>query len=127
MTLVIDASAVAEVLLGTVRGRAVAARLAEQRLVAPGHLGVEVASVLRGWVLGGHLTAEEGLRALHEYGELGVEVLPTDSLLIDAWGLRNNLSAYDAVYVALARALECPLLTLDERLAKAAPDCAILP
>jgi predicted nucleic acid-binding protein len=49
---------------------------------------------------------------------------PHDFLLPRVWELRNNLTAYDAVYVALAEALDAPLLTRDRRLAGAAGHCA---
>lgn len=126
MTCVVDASVVAEVLLGTRTGRVCAARLGDRALVAPAHLGAEVASVIRGLCLGGHLEEEAGLRALVELPLLGIEQLPTDGLLVDAFRARQNLSAYDALYVALARRLAVPLLTLDARMAAAAPDCAEL-
>lgn len=124
MTLVVDASVVAEVLLGTRRGKEAATSMGEQALVAPHHLTAEVLSVIRGWTLGGHLSHERALVALNEYGELGVELIDSTELLPDAFALRHNLTAYDASYVVLARALNCPLLTLDERIVKAAPDYA---
>lgn len=127
MTLVVDASAVAEVLLGTDRGRAAAPLLRDAQLIAPDILTAEVASVLRGWSLSGRLSDDDGRRGLRECRELGVVLLPAAPLLEDVWALRHNVSAYDACYVALARAQGCSLLTLDARLAAAAPDCAIRP
>ena len=59
MTLVVDASVVAEVLLGTERGRRAAPLLGEHLLIAPDHLTAEVASVVRGWSLGGHIADDE--------------------------------------------------------------------
>lgn len=127
MTWVVDASVVAEVLLGTERGLAAAQRLGKHQLVAPGHLATEVASVVRGWSLGGHLSDEDALQALHEFGLLGVEHVEMVTLLPQAWELRHDLTADDALYVVLARTLDCALLTLDARLASAAPDCAVVP
>ena len=127
MTLVVDASAVAEILLGTQAGRRAAALLGEHKLIAPQHLTAEVASVIRGWSLSRQITDEQALRAFREFEALGVEQVPMMSLLPAIYALRHNISAYDAVYVVVARAAECSLLTLDARLAEAAPDCAQLP
>ncbi|MFT4259839.1 type II toxin-antitoxin system VapC family toxin [Microbacterium sp.] len=127
MTLVVDASAVAEILFGTEAGRRAAALLEGHQLLAPQHLTAEVASVIRGWSLSGQITDEQALRAFREFEELGVEQVPTMSLLPAVYSLRHNISAYDAMYVVLARAVPCQLLTLDVRLAASAPDCALLP
>ena len=127
MTLVVDASAVAEILLGTEAGRRAAALLDGHELLAPQHLTAEVASVIRGWSLSLQITEEVALRAFRELDELGIEQVPMMSLLPAVYTLRHNLSAYDAMYVVLARAAQCSLLTLDARLAASAPDCALLP
>src|SRR6267142_1577542 len=94
--IVVDASALLEALLRTPAARAVEERLFEpqQTLHAPHLLDIEVAQVIRRY--------------------------PHDFLLPRVWDLRNNLTAYDAVYVALAEALDAPLLTRDQRLAAAA-------
>lgn len=123
MSLVVDASAVADALLGTRRGRDVATQLGDHMLVAPGHLTAEVLSVLRGWTMAGLVGQERALTALHDFDQLGIELIDTTPLLADAYALRHNLSADDALYVVLARALGCRLLTLDARVANSAPDC----
>lgn len=127
MTLVVDASAVAEILVGSARGSAAALLLADHVLIAPSHLSAEVASVVRGWSLGGHVTDDQALALLADFVDLGVEPIDMADLLPEVWSLRHNLTAYDALYVVLARATDCRLLTLDSRLASAAPDCALLP
>lgn len=127
MTLVVDASAVAEILFGTAAGRRAAALLGGHELVAPQHLTAEVASVIRGWSLSRQITDEQALRAFGEFDALGVEQVPMMSMLPAVHALRHNLRAYDAMYVVLARAAQCSLLTLDARLAASAPDCALLP
>lgn len=127
MTLVVDASAVAEILLGTEAGGRAAALVDGHELLAPQHLTAEVASVIRGWSLGRQITDEMALRAFHEFEALGVEQMPMMSLLPAVYALRHNVSAYDAMYVVLARAAQCSLLTLDARFAASAPDCALLP
>ena len=127
MTLVVDASAVAEILFGTEAGRRAAELLDGHELLAPQHLTAEVASVIRGWSLSGQITDEQALRAFREFDALEVEQVPMTSLLPSVYSLRHNISAYDAMYVVLARAVQCELLTLDARLAAAAPDCTLLP
>ncbi|WP_460800996.1 type II toxin-antitoxin system VapC family toxin [Microbacterium sp. GXF6406] len=126
MTLVVDASAVAEILFGTEQGRRAAVLLDGHELIAPQHLTAEVASVVRGWSLSGQTSDELALRAFREFEDLGVEQVPMVASLPAVYALRHNISAYDAMYVVLARAAQCRLLTLDARLAAAAPDCALL-
>ena len=127
MTVVVDASVVAELLLGTERGFVAAPLLRDQPLIAPPHLETEVASVIRGWSLGGHVTEAEALQAFREFEQLGVEQIEMTSLLPEVWALRHNLTAYDAMYVVLARAVGCEVLTFDERMTAVAPDCAVVP
>lgn len=118
--IVLDASAVIELLLGTAPG--VAARIARrgESLHAPHLLDVEVAHVLRRLQASGDLTEERGRQALEDLADLDLERYPHHDLLPRVWELRRNLTAYDAVYVALAEALRAPLLTLDGRLAASA-------
>lgn len=127
MTLVVDASAVAEILFGTEAGRRAAAVLDGHELLAPQHLTAEVASVIRGWSLSGQITDEQALRAFREFDALSVDEVPMMPMLPAVYALRHNISAYDAMYVVLARAVQCHLLTLDARLAAAAADCTLLP
>lgn len=127
MTLVVDASAVAEILFGTEAGRRAAVLLDRHELLAPQHLTAEVASVVRGWSVSQQITDEQASRAFLEFDALGVEQVPMMSMLPAVYALRHNISAYDAMYVVLARAAQCSLLTLDARLAASAPDCALLP
>lgn len=56
-----------------------------------------------------------------------VEQIAMTDLLPEVWSLRHQVSADDAMYVVLARAAGCVLLTLDARLARAAPDCCVVP
>lgn len=127
MTLIVDASAVAEILLGTAAGRRAATMLEGHELLAPQHLTAEVASVIRGWSLSRQISDEQALRAFREFVALDVEQVPMAQMLPAVYALRHNVSAYDAMYVVLARAAACRLLTLDGRLAAVAPDCAVLP
>jgi predicted nucleic acid-binding protein len=119
--MVLDASALVELLLGTASGRSVAARIADPGLAlhVPHLADVEVAQALRRYVRDGALDAESAAEALENLRSLDLERHGHEALLDRVWALRANLTAYDAVYVALAEALECTLLTCDGRLARA--------
>jgi predicted nucleic acid-binding protein len=121
--IVIDASALLEVLLRTPSAHAVETRLFEeprQTLHAPHLLDVEVAHVLRRYATMGEIDDQRGTEALADLGDFPIRRYPHDFLLPRVWTLRNNFTAYDAVYVALAEALNARLLTRDRRLAAAA-------
>lgn len=118
---VLDASAVVELLLGTALGRAVAARVSDPAidLAAPHLLDVEVAQALRRYVRDRTLTPREAAGALDDLRALDIERHGHEALLDRVWALRENLTAYDAAYVALAEALGTTLLTCDRKLARA--------
>ena len=120
--IVVDASALLEALLQTSAAEAVRRRLfaPNQTLHAPHLLDIEVTQVVRRYTMAGELEAEQGRSVLGNLVALPIRRYPHDFLLPRVWELRNNLSAYDAVYVALAEALDAPLLTRDKRLATAA-------
>lgn len=120
--IVVDASALLEVLLRTPMAPAVEARLfvPGRTLHAPHLLDVEVAQVIRRYAAGGDVDQERGRASLVDLADFPLHRYPHDFLLPRIWGLRNNLTAYDAVYVALAEALDAPLLTRDRRLAASA-------
>jgi predicted nucleic acid-binding protein len=120
--IVVDASAVLETLLRTPAARAVEKRPFEPRqtLHAPHLLDIEVAQVIRRYAAKGEIDSERGRAALADLADFPLRRYPHDFLLPRVWDLRNNLTAYDAVYVALAEALDAPLLTRDQRLAAAA-------
>jgi predicted nucleic acid-binding protein len=120
--IVVDASALLEALLRTPAARAVERRLFEpsQTLHAPHLLDVEVAQVVRRYAANRDIDLERGRMALEDLADLPLRRYPHDFLLPRVWDLRNNLTAYDAVYVALAEVLDVPLLTRDKRLAASA-------
>jgi predicted nucleic acid-binding protein len=122
--IVVDASALLEALLRTPAAEAVKARLfaARETLHAPHLLDVEVAHVVRRYAAMGDIDPERGRAALADLADFPLRRYPHDLLLPRVWELRNNLTAYDAVYVALAEALDAPLVTRDQRLAAAAGD-----
>jgi predicted nucleic acid-binding protein len=120
--IVLDASAVVEWLLRLPRADAVEARMASPDATSmhvPHLLAVEVAQVVRRFVTAGGLSATRGEEALADLADLDAYRHPHEPLLPIMWEVRANLTAYDAVYVALARALDAPLVTLDRRLADA--------
>jgi predicted nucleic acid-binding protein len=120
--IVIDASALLEALLRTPAAKAVERRLfdARQTLHAPHLLDVEVTQVIRRYAANGEIDSERGRAALSDLADFPLRRYPHGFLLPRVWELRDNLTAYDAVYVALAEALDAPLLTRDQRLAAAA-------
>ncbi len=93
--------------------------VAYEDLAAPELIDVEVASVLRRHWLAKTLSARRFAAALADLAELPIVRFPALPLLHRVYELRANVSAYDAVYVALAELLDCPLLTADRRLAAA--------
>ncbi|MGH8288482.1 MAG: type II toxin-antitoxin system VapC family toxin [Steroidobacteraceae bacterium] len=117
----LDASAAIELVLQTPRAERVAARVLdpEERIHAPYLIDVEVAQVLRRLVHAKELTPARGGLALSDFAELVIERHPHLPLLTRIWSLRTSLSAYDATYVALAEALAVPMLTCDDKLARA--------
>jgi predicted nucleic acid-binding protein len=119
--IVLDASAVVELLLQTTTGVRVGQRIASrvESLHAPHLLDIEVAQVLRRFEAGGALTPERAEQALADLLDLDVRRHAHDLLLPRVWQLRHNLTAYDAAYVALAEALDAPLVTTDGRVARA--------
>ena len=123
MTLVVDATVVASALIdGGPEGVWAAEQLAAGPLVAPHHMPVEVASVLRRAVLRGEISQGVAALALQDLSDLRIELFPFAPFARRVWALRDNVSTYDAWYVALAEALEVPLATLDARLGRA-PGC----
>jgi len=120
--IVVDASALVELLLRTPAANAVESRLFApgETLHAPHLIDVEVAQVIRRYAAIGDIDARSGGDALTDLSDLPLRRYPHDLLLPRIWRLRHNLTAYDAIYVALAEALDAPLLTRDERLAAAA-------
>jgi predicted nucleic acid-binding protein len=119
--IVVDASALVEILLRTPAAPVIERRLFDTGLTlhAPQLLDIEVAHALRRYALSGQIEGERGRAALAVLADLPVNRYPHRLLLPRIWDLRNNLTAYDAAYVALAEALDVPLITRDRRLAGA--------
>jgi predicted nucleic acid-binding protein len=119
--MVVDASALLEVLLNTPAGVRLANRLfaPDETLHAPHLIDLEIAQVLRQYTLIGQLDAARGLQALEDLADFPLLRYPHDLFLPRIWQLRDNLTAYDAAYIALAEALPAPLLTRDRALVSA--------
>ena len=119
--IVIDASALVELLLRTPATASVRERLSSsvQTLHAPHLIDIEVTHVLRRYAATGQIEPARGRTALNDLFDFPLYRNPHDVLLPRIWELRHNLTAYDAAYVALAEALEATLLTRDRRLAAA--------
>jgi len=116
---VIDASAATEYLLRTPLGLRVATAIEDASLIAPELLGVEVLSVLRRAVLHREITEQRAVLAIEDLVDWSIDRIPHKPLVWLAWQNRNNLSAYDAFYVAAARISDAPLLTADGPLSRA--------
>ena len=120
--IVIDASALPEVLLRTPAAIAVEERLFDEGLSlhAPHLIDVEVAQVLRRYAATRQTVPARSRDAIDALQEFPLRRYPHDVLLERIWELRHNLTAYDAVYVALAEVLDAQLITRDRRIAAAA-------
>lgn len=125
--LVIDASVLAVALLDNgPDGVRIRDRLRGEQLAAPSLIDLEVASAWRGLVRGGRLDADRVALALDDLRDSPIQRVAYLPLLARCWELRDNFTIYDAAYIALAEALEAPLLTGDRRLTKApGPRCVI--
>ena len=119
--IVVDASALLEFLLQTSLGARVEARLFgdEDELHAPHLVDVEIAQGLRRLVRTGEVSSGRAGEAIADLTDLDLHRHAHRDLLDRAWKLRDNISAYDAMYVALAEAIEAPIVTCDGPLAKA--------
>ena len=119
--IVVDASVLIDVVLHIGAADAVKARLllSSEPVHVPHLIDLEVMQVLRRRTAGGLLAASRGRMAVDYLLNLPLFRHPHDFLLPRVWELRDNISAYDAVYVALAEWLGALLLTRDRRLANA--------
>ena len=118
--IVVDASAVVSLPLQLEEADAVMARMlsGRDRPQAPHLLDLEVAQVVRRYWRAGDITAARGEQAIRDLADLPLERHSHEPLLGRIWQLRNNVTAYDAAYIALAEALDAPLLTLDSALTR---------
>lgn len=117
--IVIDASALIELLTHTSLAPKIDRIIGDSKLIAPDVLNPEVLEGLRGLERGGRLTSERASLAAEQLVESKIERIPTTELVRKVWSMRANVKSYDACYVALAHALDCPLLTSDKKLTRA--------
>ena len=119
--IVLDATAAIEWLLRSAVGVKIDRRIfsPSESLAAPHLLDIEVAQVLRRYVRDKTIAAQRGEEALEDLSDMPLRRYPHDFLIPRVWQLRATLTAYDAVYVALAEVLDAPLLTCDGRIASA--------
>ena len=128
MTTVIDASVLVAVLVDSgPEGTWSASRMSEGSLCGPAMILAEAGNALRRMELAGRLSRLSATTAHERLLQLDLELFPYAPYARRVWDLRGNLTSYDAWYVALAEALDCPLLTLDQRLSRAVgPVCDVI-
>lgn len=128
MTLVVDSSVVVAALMDNgAAGAWAEGLLSAGHLAAPHLMPAEVGNVLRRAALAGDVAAVDASLAHEDLTSLRVELFPYNACAARVWELRENVTVYDACYVALAELLGAPLATLDVRLSRAAgPRCAFL-
>ena len=126
--IVIDASAILDVLLRTPTAGVIEHRIFidGETLHAPHLLDLEVAQVIRRYVMVGTMSPDRGRNALADLRDFRLTRYPHTLFLPRIWELRPNLTAYDAAYVALAESLGAKLLTRDKRLAKSSGHEAVI-
>ena len=119
--IVLDASALVELILNTPTGQLIAARITDpaEGLHAPHVADIEVVQALRRYVREGVIDADAAMVALDDFRALDLQRHAHEPLLERVWELRENLTAYDAVYVALTEVLDGVLLTCDGPLSRA--------
>lgn len=119
--IVLDASALVDLLLHTATGELALARIGDPAVVlhTPHLADIEVTQVLRRYVRAGEIAEETAAAALVDLRDLDLQRHAHEPLLERVWQLRHNLTAYDAVYVALAEVLDGVLLTCDGALSRA--------
>jgi len=108
-------------ILATPTGQAIAGRIADpsEGLHAPHLADIEVVQALRRYVREGEIDVDTAETALDDLRALDLQRHAHEPLLERVWELRKNLTAYDAVYMALAEALDGVLITCDRRLSRA--------
>ena len=114
-----DASAVVTLLVDAgPDGVWAAETFASATLYAPALLPFECANIIRRHEAAGLIGSDQAAQAHSDLVDLAVELWPYEALAGRVWELRRNLTSYDAAYVALAEAIDVPLVTFDRRLAR---------
>ncbi|MGH2443045.1 MAG: type II toxin-antitoxin system VapC family toxin [Chloroflexota bacterium] len=123
MVVVIDASALLEMLLRTEKGPEVLDAIHGSEMVAPDLINIEVLAATCRLARIGEITAERAWQVISDLRDAPVRRFPTARLIKRVWLMRQNVTAYDAAYAALAEVLDCILVTSDLRLARAPKSC----
>ena len=128
MTAVVDASAIVALLIDSGRvGTWAETVVSDTPLAGPELVLAETSNILRRLELAGEISRLEATSAYRDLLRLDLTLAPFAPFAERIWELRGNLTAYDAWYVALAEALNCRLITLDEKLGRATgPRCEIV-
>lgn len=110
-------------------GKACVARMSGEALAAPALIDIEAAHAVRGLLLGRKIEAATAHRAIRQLPLLPISRVQHTELLPRVWELQGNFTAYDAAYLALAEALDAPLITGDARLQRGTgaqgPQCVV--
>lgn len=127
MTTVVDASVLVAALVDSGHeGQWAESVLAAGQLAGPELVLAETTNILRRLERAGEISAIEATASHRSLLQLDIQLFPFAPFADRIWALRGNLTSYGAWYAALAEALDCPLITLDRRLSRAAgPKCAI--
>jgi len=124
--IVLDTSAALACIAGIDASPALKSRVGSAGTLHVPHLiDVEFLSGLRGLVLGGKLTDDRARDAITDFARLRLVRYPLPGITERVWAKRHTLTAYDAVFVSLAEALRCPLVTCDQRLARSPHDAEV--
>ena len=128
MTTVVDGSVLVAALVDSGReGKWAESALAEGLLASPELALAEASNILRRLEQAGRILRMEAESAHVDLLRLDLELFPFAPFAERVWALRGNLTSYDAWYVALAEALDCPLVTLDRKLSRATgPTCEVI-
>lgn len=128
MTVVVDASALVSALVDAGHeGKWAESAIAEGHLAAPELVLAEASNILRRLELAGEISRLEATNAHRDLLQLDLELFPFAPFAERVWSLRDNMTSYDAWYVALAEALDCPLATIDRKLGRTSgPKCKII-
>jgi predicted nucleic acid-binding protein len=118
--IVVDASVVLEILARTAAGLALETQLLDSNLHAPHVIDLEVLNAVRRWERTGVIRRGEAAGILDAFLAMAITRYSHTPLVEPIWALRQNLTAYDAAYLALAKALDADLVTMDSALRKMA-------
>ncbi len=120
-SLIVDASAVVDVLIDAPAAGAIRSRLRRNELHAPAHIDAEVLSAIGRHHRAGRFSANAASSRLEMFQRMPIRRHQLSPLLLEAWSRRHNLRLADALYAALSDRLQIPVLSTDRRLVAAIP------